>query len=58
MDTKTNMPLPQSGEEKATAKAYRSPQLVEYGNIQQLTNAVGGTGKMDGGKAKGTTKTA
>ncbi len=36
------------GEDK-TVKTYRSPQLIEYGSIQQLTNAVGNTGMMDGG---------
>ncbi len=30
METKTNTPLPQSGEEKVTVKAYHSPQLIEY----------------------------
>jgi len=41
--------------EKKNAKIYRSPQLIEYGNLQKLTNAVGMTGMMDG---SGGSKTA
>lgn len=59
MNTETNTPQPpQPVEEKATVKVYRSPQLVEYGNIQQLTNTVGKMGAMDGGKGMGTDKTS
>jgi len=36
-------------EKKAEAKTYNSPRLVEYGNVQQLTQAVGNMGMMDGG---------
>ncbi len=36
-------------EKKDEPKAYRTPQLVEYGNIQQLTQAVGPKGNPDGG---------
>ncbi len=54
MNSETNTPQPpQPVEEKATVKVYRSPQLIEYGNMQQLTNAVGMMGKMDGGMGMG-----
>lgn len=36
-------------EKNDEAKAYHSPQLIEYGNIQQLTQAVGPKGNPDGG---------
>lgn len=49
----------QSEKKKTASKAYSSPQLVEYGNIQQLTNSAGGASKnADGGSGKGTNKTA
>lgn len=38
-----------SVEKKEEPKAYTSPQLTEYGNIQQLTQSVGPKGNPDGG---------
>ncbi len=54
MNTETNSLMPKENE---TSKIYSSPQLIEYGNIQQLTNAVGNTGMMDGGSVDGQKKT-
>ena len=35
------------------AKPYAAPKLVHYGNIREITKAVGGTlGKNDGGSGK------
>lgn len=39
----------QSGNKNTTSKVYHSPQLIEYGNIQQLTHSTGDNGMMDGG---------
>lgn len=46
MNTETNSLLSKGNE---TSRVYSSPQLIEYGSIQQLTNAVGTSGMMDGG---------
>lgn len=52
---KETMPTP----ERAPTNEYRSPQLKEYGTIQQLTNAAGMTSTVsDGGTGMGMTKTA
>lgn len=48
MNTTTDTSQPDK--KNTIPKPYSSPQLVEYGNIQQLTNAVGDMGAMaDGG---------
>lgn len=58
LEKNTPQPInPSESEEKETiSKAYRSPQLIEYGSIQQLTNAVGNMGMMDGGMVMGANK--
>ena len=35
----------------ASKKAYRSPELVVYGDVRQMTQTVGVTGMTDGGMA-------
>ena len=40
----------------APRKAYEPPRLERYGNIQQITQTLGTTGKNDGG-GKGMNKT-
>lgn len=47
MNTSTDTSQPDN--KNTIPKAYCSPQLIEYGNIQQLTNAVGNMGMNDGG---------
>ena len=37
------------GESLRARKTYASPQLVMYGNISQITRAVGKNGTADGG---------
>jgi len=39
-------------------KTYKQPRLIEYGDIQQLTQAVGNMGMMDGGSVMGAKKTS
>lgn len=42
---------------KPPKKPYTTPVLTVYGNLQQLTNSVGGMGAMDGAKGMGVNKT-
>jgi hypothetical protein len=42
----------QSGEENLTRKPYRSPHVSIYGDIREITKAVGNMGKGDGGAGK------
>jgi len=42
---------------KKEPRAYRTPQVMDYGNIKQITNTVGTVGAGDGG-GLGMTKTA
>ncbi len=44
MDTKRESPPPEGGR-----KAYLRPELRIYGNLSQITSAVGRTGAADGG---------
>jgi len=39
----------QSKKEGAIKMIYHSPQLIEYGNIRDLTQNVGNAGSLDGG---------
>lgn len=41
----------------APRKKYETPRLEIYGNIHQITQALGKTGKADGGTVKLKTKT-
>lgn len=52
-----NTPIDASqSKNNALLKTYCSPQLIEYGNIQQLTNNVGMTSPIgDGGKGNNKT---
>lgn len=43
--------------EEGTPKTYCSPQLIEYGNLQQLTQSVGKMGAADGGSGSSMDKT-
>jgi len=43
---------PRVGADLRSRKTYASPQLVIYGNISQITKAVGKTGNTDGGAKK------
>jgi hypothetical protein len=38
--------------ETSKKKPYSTPELVVYGNLQQITNAVGNMGAKDGGFGK------
>ncbi len=40
---------PPSPEKKKTKKPYRPPVVRVYGNIAEITRAVGKTGALDGG---------
>ena len=42
-------PSPTGQRDRAAKKAYRSPELVEYGSVAKLTQATAGSG-ADGGK--------
>ncbi len=39
-------------------KAYRSPQLIEYGALHQITKSFGNMGNKDGGASKNFDRTA
>ena len=43
-----------SPQEKVDKKPYHPPRLREYGDINSLTEGVGGTGIVDGSKYLGT----
>ena len=45
------------GETAPARKAYASPELVMYGDISNITRAVGKTGNMDGGGPTSDNKT-
>ena len=50
-----NMPVPSDKAEatKPNKRTYQSPDLVLYGNINEITRVSGGiTGKNDGGSGK------
>lgn len=51
MTNPTNLPAPES------KKQYRSPQLLVYGDVQTITQAVGPMGNLDGGTITGFRKT-
>jgi hypothetical protein len=38
-------------------KPYKSPRLEIYGDLREITQAVGKTGKTDGNPGKGASKT-
>jgi len=43
-------PVNQPDQTNQSKKNYSTPQLVQYGNIREITRALGGTvGKNDGG---------
>jgi hypothetical protein len=37
---------------KKEIQAYHSPQVIDYGNVKQITMAVGARGARDGGGGK------
>jgi hypothetical protein len=39
-------------ERKPEKKPYRAPLLQHYGDLSRITNNVGSTGMIDGGKGK------
>jgi hypothetical protein len=39
----------QSGEENLIRKPYRSPDVIIYGNIREITKTAGNMGNADGG---------
>ena len=44
---------PKNDRTERPAKPYAAPKLVHYGNIREITKAVGGVvGKNDGGSGK------
>jgi len=42
--------------EKFAKKPYQSPKLLVYGDLTQMTKAKGATGRPDGGKKPGKTR--
>jgi hypothetical protein len=48
MNTNTSIRPDKPGEDKLAKKVYQSPELVLYGNISEITRAVGNMGMMDG----------
>jgi hypothetical protein len=42
---------------KKELQAYHTPQVTDYGNIKQITLAVGTTGRSDGGTRAGRKRT-
>ncbi len=38
-----------SRDEKQIKRAYKSPEIILYGNIREITHSVGATGTIDGG---------
>ncbi len=55
---RSTQPVEEKAKTKAKSKTYKQPRLIEYGNIQQLTQAVGNMGMMDGGSVMGAKKTS
>lgn len=46
-------PATKTEQSQSPRKSYTEPKLVHYGNIRELTRAVGGVvGKNDGGSGK------
>ena len=49
----SDQPSPKNDRTERRRKPYAAPKLVHYGNIREITRAVGGTvGKNDGGAGK------
>ncbi len=42
--------------EKSAKKLYQPPKLLVYGDLTQMTKATGKTGRVDGGKKAGKTR--
>jgi hypothetical protein len=55
---KSNPNTPESKIEKRVKKRYRSPQVFVYGNIRQITQAIGMSGAMADGGPPGNPKTS
>ena len=49
----SDRPADKTNETESPRKPYTEPKLVHYGNIREITRAVGGVvGKNDGGAGK------
>ena len=49
----SDRPTDKTNETESPRKPYTEPKLVHYGNIREITRAVGGVvGKNDGGAGK------
>ena len=54
----SDQPSNKNNQTERQGKPYAAPKLVHYGNIREITRAVGGTvGKNDGGSGKDKTGT-
>jgi len=42
---------------KKEPQAYHTPQVMDYGNVKQITMAIGAAGKGDGGTVIGMKRT-